>query len=539
MRPSFARVICNQLSVLLLAVTTPALAQSVAAPKVQVQSFKVVGNSLLSQAQIDARLDSYKGERSPDELKRAAAAVQALYREAGYGAVIAFLPEQALAGNQITITVVEGKIAKVGVDGAQQFSEANIRASLPSLIEGTTPRVREIDAQIQLANENPAKRIDVLLQPGDKPGEIDAQIQVTEEKASRFSIGLDNTGNANTGRLRANFGYRNAALFDRDHVLALQLQVAPEELDSVAVVSANYRIPLYAQGMAIDAYAAYSDVDGGTSATAAGPLQFSGKGQIAGLRVTKYLPRFGEIDHRLIIGLDNRDYINNCNIVGLPPGACGNAGESVSVQPLAIEYVVQKGGQNRFGASVGLLHNLHFGGRDGDAAQFQKVRPGSEPRYTALRLGLFAALALPEDWQLQLRLVGQGTGDMLVPGEQFGIGGASSVRGYDERELTGDSGAAAAIELWSPELGKTLGSSGTLRLLAFADAGWVRNHVNNLQRLECRLGDSECRIGSVGVGLRYGSGPLQARLDIAYTLAAGNRTARHDTRAHFSVSYSF
>ncbi len=539
MRPPFARIICNHLWVLLLGVTAPAFAQSADAAKLQVQSFKVTGNSLLNQTQIDALLERYKGERSIDDLKRAAAALQALYRDAGYGAVVAFLPEQALSGNQVNITVVEGKIANVTVSGAQQFSEANIRASLPSLIEGNTPRVREIDAQIQLANENPAKRIDVLLQPGDKPGEVEAQIQVVEQKASRFTIGLDNTGNSSTGRLRANFGYQNAALFDRDHVLALQLQVAPEKLESVTVFSANYRIPLYAQGMAIDAYAAYSDVDGGTSATAAGPLQFSGKGQIAGLRLTKYLPRFGEIDHRLIVGLDNRDYINNCNIVGLPAGACGNAGESVTVQPLAIEYVIQKGGKNRFGASVGLLHNLHLGGRYGDTAQFQKVRPGSEPRYTALRFGLFAALALPEEWQLQLRLVGQGTSDKLVPGEQFGIGGASSVRGYDEREVTGDSGAAGAVELLSPDLAKNVGSKGSFRLLAFADAGWVKNHVNNLQRLECRLGESECRLGSVGIGMRYGSGPLQARLDIAYTMAAGNRTSRHDTRAHFSVSYSF
>ena len=539
MRAPIARIICNHLSVFLLSVTAPAFAQPTAVPRIQVQSFKVTGNSLLTQSQIDAVLEGYKGERSLDDLKRAAAALQARYREAGYGAVVAFVPEQAPNGSEVAITVVEGKIANVGVEGEQQFSEANIRASLPSLIEGRTPLVREIDSQIQLANENPAKRIDVLLLPGDKLGEVDARIQVVEQKVSRFSIGLDNTGNANTGRLRANFGYQNANLFDRDHVLALQLQLAPEKLDSVAVISANYRIPLYAQGMAIDAYAAYSDVDGGTNATAAGPLQFSGKGQIAGLRLTKYLPRFGEIDQRLIVGLDNRDYINNCNIVGQPAGACGNAGESVSVQPLAIEYVIQKGGENRIGASIGLLHNLHLGGRDGDSAQFQKVRPGADPRYTALRIGLFAALALPEDWQLQMRLIAQGTEDKLVPGEQFGIGGASSVRGYDERELTGDSGAAGAIELWSPELARAVGSKGSLRVLAFVDAGWVKNHVNNLQRVECRLGDSECRIGSVGVGLRYGSGPFQVRLDVAYSLAAGHRTARHDTRAHFSVSYSF
>ncbi|WP_418319284.1 ShlB/FhaC/HecB family hemolysin secretion/activation protein [Piscinibacter sakaiensis] len=514
----------------------PVLAQPAQTPRIEVRSFKVNGNTLLNDARIAAVLERYKGSRSFEELKQAAFAVQALYRDAGYGAVVAFVPEQTPVNQQVEITVIEGRLARINVDGQKQFSKDNILASLPSLTTGQTPRVREIDAQIQLANENPAKQIEVLLQPGEQAGQVDANIQVTEQPVSRFSIGLDNTGNSNTGRLRATFGYQHANLFGRDHVLALQLQIAPEKLEAVKVVSANYRVPLYRLGMAIDAYAAYSDVDGGTNATAAGPLQFSGRGQIAGVRVTKYLPRFGEIDHRVIVGLDNRDYINNCNIVGLPAGACGNAGESVSVQPLAIEYVLQKGGPTRFGASIGLQHNLHLGGRDGDAAQFQKVRPGSKPRYTTLRFGFFGATPVAEDWQLQARLVGQATDDALVPGEQFGIGGASSVRGYDEREITGDSGAAAALELYSPELAKMVGMDrGTLRLLGFLDAGWVSNRLGT----PCRVNQSECRLASAGIGIRYGAGPLQARLDVAYTFKPGLRTARHDTRAHFSVSYSF
>ncbi len=106
-----------------------------------------------------------------------------------------------------------------------------------------------------------------------------------------------------------------------------------------------------------------------------------------------------------------------------------------------------------------------------------------------------------------------------MPGEQFGIGGASSVRGYEEREITGDRGIAAALELVSPELATLIGmASGTLRAIGFADVGWVRNRLGT----PCRSNDSECRLGSVGVGVRYGSGRLQARLDVAYALRAGN-----------------
>jgi hemolysin activation/secretion protein len=524
-----------------LVLAAPVMAQpadpvATASPKIQVQSYQVSGNTLLPAERIDTMLARHTGERSLDELQQAAQAVQSLYREAGFGAVVAFLPEQTPSGGRVAITVVEGKLAKVTVTGQKHFDEANIRASLPSLLEGQTPRVREIDAQIQLANENPAKDVEVLLQPGARLGEVEAQVQVKEQPLTRITLGLDDTGNETTGRLRANLGWQHAGLWRRDHVLGLQLQFAPEKPSAVAVASVNYRVPFYAAGMALDAYAAYSDVDGGTTATAAGPLQFAGQGRIAGARLSKYLMRMGEIDHRIVVGLDHRDYINDCSILGLPPGACGNAGESVSVQPAMVEYVVQQAGQRAWGASIGVQHNLQIGGGHASDRQFDAVRPGARPRYTLLRMGLFGGLTVAETWQLQARLIGQWSADALVPGEQFGIGGASSVRGYDERELSGDSGASASIELWGPDFAADAQlSGGTLRFVGFADAGWVRNRLGT----PCRLGETACHLASVGAGLRHVGGRWQTRFDVAYALRAANRTGRNDTRTHVSVSYSF
>ena len=44
-----------------------------------------------------------------------------------------------------------------------------LRASVPDLQVGTTPRLRVIDAQMQIANENPARTIGLLLGPGSAP----------------------------------------------------------------------------------------------------------------------------------------------------------------------------------------------------------------------------------------------------------------------------------------------------------------------------------------------------------------------------------
>lgn len=513
-----------------------AAATAQAAARLPVQQFLVEGNSLLPEPQLQATLAPFKGERSLAELKQAAAAVQELYREAGYGAVIAYLPEQRGAAGTVTIQVLEGKVARVVVLGNQQFSEANIRRSLPLLVEGQTPQVQRLDAQIQLANENPAKQLAVVLEPGQQQGEVDARITVTERPAGNWSANADNTGNRQTGHLRLGLAYQNSGLWDRDHQLMLQAQTSPEHVDRVKVFSGSYRVPFYGQGLVLDAYGAYSNVDGGSTSTAAGALQFNGRGRVLGTRLSKLLPRRGETDQRVTIGLDHRAYLNDCAIAGLPDGACGSAGESVTVAPLSLEYQVQQGGAWPAGATVALVRNLGLGGHKASQQSFDAVRPGAQRDYTIARLGGFLNIPLPQDWRLQARVNGQLSNTALVPGEQYGLGGANAVRGYEEREINGDRGASGSIELLGPDLSKSISESiESLRLLAFFDAGKVWNRGE----MPCLGNRGACSLASLGLGLRLAAGPLQLRLDLAQALRPGARTERHDLGLHFQAVYSF
>jgi hemolysin activation/secretion protein len=156
--------------------------------------------------------------------------------------------------------------------------------------------------------------------------------------------------------------------------------------------------------------------------------------------------------------------------------------------------------------------------------------------YDLIRFGAFAALPLRRTWQLQGRISGQWTNDALVPGEQFGIAGASAVRGYEERELSGDRGAVVSVEVVTPNLLATTGGpQSALRLLAFADAG----HVSNRLGTPCRAAQSSCSLASAGLGARLGYGALQLKLDVAHALKNAVNTEDGDTRVHFQAIYSF
>jgi hemolysin activation/secretion protein len=142
---------------------------------------------------------------------------------------------------------------------------------------------------------------------------------------------------------------------------------------------------------------------------------------------------------------------------------------------------------------------------------------------------------MPADVQLRLAANGQWTRDMLVPGEQFGIGGADSVRGFLEREISDDKGYRVTAEVYSPDFGGKTGISGArTRALIFFDAGNVsRNHPAPAETFSQG-------IASYGVGMRFAQGTKMAlRLDFA---VVGDGNATHppgSTRLHASFSYIF
>lgn len=533
------RALVTSLGSLTAAAVFPQVPGDVAAPAaatIDVQSFRVSGNTLLDPAVVDATLAAFKGLRTIADLRLAAERLQRRYAQAGFGGVVAYLPPQAAEAGVVAITVVEGKVVSIDVRGADHFDAGDIRASVPELMIGVTPRVRRIDSQIEIANENPAKRVQVLLKPGPHAGEIAAELAVQDKPLQTTTFGIDDTGNSRTGHYRAGLTWQYANLSGRDDVLTAQYQTSPTQVSHVTVLSAAYRLPLPRWLAVIDAYAAYSDVDAGTSATAAGNVNINGRGNLSGVRSTWYLPRVGEADQRLAFGIDRRAYINRCAVDGLPSAACGPAGADVTVTPLSIEYTVRSDGPLAWSTNLGLLHNVPLGGGPSSDAAFAAQRPGAKPAYTTVRGAGSATITFAEAWQLRGRLGLQWSGDALVSGEQFGIGGVNSVRGYEEREQTGDRGLLASIELTGPEmLTRTRPSSPSLRLFGFGDAGTVSNGLGT----PCRETDLRCTLASVGLGMAFERDRLQARLAVAAALRDAAITRKGNARAHFSAIYSF
>lgn len=464
-----------------------------------IQSYRVTGNHILSDADIARLVAPYIGpKRVFGDIQKALEAIEAAYRDAGYSAVQVYVPEQELTGGTVAIQVTESVVGHITFAGNQYFDEANLRASLPALKEGSSPNARQIAENIQLANENPAKQVDVVLSLGEKEGTVDAKVNVSEENPLRFYLTADNTGNAATGKSRVGVAVQHANLFNRDHTGTLAYTTSVEKPDQVDIYSLSYRLPFYAWGDSLDFIYGRSSVNAGTSPTVAGPLSFSGKGEVFGLHYNLNLPRQGEFSSRLVFGLDQRQYDNTCAIAGA--AVCGAGGADVTVRPGSLAYAgqwLQPGALTDF--NVSLAANIP-GGPHGRQADFSASRVGAEKNYSALRFNVSRLQVIGADWQWRAALAGQYADQALVTGEQLGLAGSQAVRGFLERAVATDYGAVANFELYTPELAKSvsLPDGSSLRALAFVDLARGRNHLAQPGTLD------NAKAASVGVGLRYG-----------------------------------
>ncbi|TCS39126.1 hemolysin activation/secretion protein [Paucimonas lemoignei] len=498
----------------------------------EISRFEVEGNTLLKPDAMRELLAPYAGKsRDFGHVQRALEALEAAYHQHGYKLVQVVLPEQELNQGVVRLRVVETRIGNVKVEGNKFFDAANIRRSLPGLREGEVPAIDDVSASLRMANESPAKKTTLNLQGSEQEGLVNAVLKVKDEKPWTVGMNVDNAGQPATGSHNIGVSFQHANVAGLDHILSLQYQTTIEKPNQVSVYGVGYHIPLYGLGDSIDLFGSYSDVNSGTVAAGLVNLNISGRGTVLGARYNQTLARRSEHDAKLIYGIDYKAFESDVQIPGVPL----QLGSDVTVRPLSLSYAgTWTPASSAINYYVSAIHNLG-GGENGSSQDFNLARFGASPWYKMLRLGGSVNRAFASDWQVRLMFNGQLTADALVPGEQFGAGGASSVRGYREREIINDMGFYAGAEIYTPNLCAKLASNGAqCRALAFIDgARLIRNKA-----LPGELARSD--ISSIGVGMRViVQRNLAMQLDLGHAMASAGTTSAGDNRLHFKMNLAY
>ena len=516
----------------------PAAAQE---PRFEIRRFVVEGATLLSAEEIDNAVKQFTGaNRDFSDVQRALESLEKSYTEKGFSAVQVVLPEQELNRGEVHFRIVEARIGKVVVEGNKFFDEANIRNSLPSVISGQPPNIHKVAENLRVANENPAKQTTVLLRGGAEEGLVDAVVRIADERPTKYSLTMDNTGTQQTGVYRVGVGFQNANLWNRDHVISGQYVTSPNDPDApngvmpkpsskVYIVGMSYRIPLYSAGDSIDISAGYSNVNSGVIQNL---FNVSGSGSIFGARYNLNLRKWGEIEQRLALGYDWRAYTNRVTAIG------GGAGlvPDVNVQPVSVTYLgLYRTAESETSFNVGVYKNLPYR-KDAGQNAFSASRLDAPAAYFLTRYAINHNRAFQNDWQMRFAFNGQMTRNKLIAGEQFGIGGADSVRGFLEREVTNDNGYRGTMEFYTPDYGGKIPWTSGLRArtVFFYDWGQVK-------RMGPLVGETfQQGLASMGVGLRIARGTnLSIKIDFGHITNAGGSQGRNEGRVHASMAYVF
>ena len=480
----------------------PPMAPPAAAVVVPIRGFRIEGSNPIAEADAQRVLAPFvRPDATLDTLQQATAALEAELRARGFGLHRVALPPQEV-GATVRLEIVSFVIGQVAVEGARIHDEANIRRSLPALREGESPNFRVLAIQTAIANENPKKQVQVGLRESDQPDHIDATVTVKEQRPWTAGVALSNTGNESSGRDRLILTAGHTNVWNRDHQFVGAWTTSVERTEDVKQLGVAYKVPLYAWGGVLGATYTRSDVLGDF-----GSFTSTGAGHTFALAYTQYLPPRGGRRSYVTATLEDKVFD------GALLNGQGFGQEDRRSRPLALGYTARTESDTAvWGYSAELAWNTG-GGSHNDLASYRSEDPRLDTvHFKALRGAASYTAPVASGWLWSARGAFQFSGDVLIAGEQFGIGGLSSVRGTDaDRPVTGDSGLSATAELFTPEL------LPGLRLLAFADAGYVRNHKPD------DLGNpASDHLASLGLGLRFTRGALTATADYG-RLVRGSR----------------
>ncbi|WP_048439035.1 ShlB/FhaC/HecB family hemolysin secretion/activation protein [Caenimonas sp. SL110] len=504
----------------------PAMASAAPSPTFAIKGFKVTGDNPLSEGETSLVLAPYlRADATIDTLQKATAALEAALRAQGFGLHRVALPPQEV-GSTVTLNIVKFTIGKVAIEGATIYDVGNVRRTLPELQEGGSPNFKTLAIQTAIANENPNKLIQLGLREGSETDKIDATITVQEKRPWTLALSLSNAGTKSSGRDRFTVSGGHTNLFNLDHHFVGAYTTSLQKPDDVKQLGLSYRVPLYAMGGVIGASYTRSDVVGDF-----GTFTSTGAGHTFGVNYTHYLPPEGGRRSYVTLGLEDKVF-DATVINGVVIGSDRRS------RPLTVGYSAHTDSDNAsWGYNFDFSANLSSG-RNNDLMSYQsETLRINTVNWKALRGGGNYAASFAKDWLWSVRGQFQYSPDVLIAGEQFGLGGLGSVRGTDiDRPITGDKGFMTSFEVTTPELAPGL------RLLGFLDGGWLGN--NNPNGADKPSSD---RIASAGLGLRFSKEPFAVSLDYGRIIAgskvplAFNSAApkRGDDRFYVNLSLRF
>ncbi|BDH46944.1 peptide transporter [Salmonella enterica subsp. enterica serovar Choleraesuis] len=392
-------------------------------------------------------------------INQATAAVSDWYISRGYITSRAFLPEQNLSSGILRMTVLEGKIENIQLEGE---SSRAIKMAFPTRT-GDILNLRSIEQGMEQINRTRAQPVQIEIQPGSSPGWSVVNLTASPEFPLSLSLGYDNSGlkNTGTGQITAGITGNNLlGLADRWYISGGRSSAFSPHRDAQTFqtgVSVPWGWWLFSYDYSWSNYHSTIDNQGWRWDT-------RGATENHRLNIDRVLFRNGDIKTAADIGITHRITRNYLQDVMLE-----SSSRKLTSLQLGLSHTQKvAGGIATFNPTYS--HGMPWLGAENDHHKHGDV-PKAEFSKWSLS-GSFQRYLSENAWWLSSFYL-QWSPDRLYGSERLTLGGESSVRGYKEQYLFGDNGGYLRNELNYSLF--TLPFVGEVSAFVALDGGWLKH----------------------------------------------------------------
>ncbi len=354
----------------------------------------------------------------------------------------AYLLQQDLSSGNLKIQVVEGRLESLkGAEGSG-ITDRQLGMSFPGK-QGELLNLREIEQMVDQLNRLPSNQAQMELAPGKAVGGSDVLVKNTPQKPWRVGLSRHNGGQRSTGEQQW------GASLDWDNPLGLADQLALRGgNDAVSDHQRTSRNSMLSYNVPFGWWnLSYSYIESEYRSQAqANNFKFkqTGDSQNHQLRLERVIHRDALSKTSLNTGIA---YLRTNNFI--EDSKLALSSNRLSEAQLGINHGRRIGGS---------FLNIDLGMQNGigafDAQANHDPKPGQPDaryrKYTATVSYLYPFNLWGESLSFSSLMTGQRSEDVLFSPQRMSLGGQSSIRGYKDQMLAGDSGGYWRNDLrWS------------------------------------------------------------------------------------------
>ncbi|WP_460096958.1 ShlB/FhaC/HecB family hemolysin secretion/activation protein [Pseudomonas sp. S3_C01] len=491
-----------------------------------IKTIELKGADSLSAGERERLLKPYIGQcLGVPQLNELLKVITDHYIEKGLVTSRAYLPQQDLSSGQLQVLVVEGRLE--GLKGAEnsKLSDRELAMAFPGQA-GDLVNLRQIEQMVDQLNRLPSNQAKMELTPGQNVGGSEMRVTNEPKKPWRAGLSRSNDGQRSTGEQQWGSSFE----WDSPLGLADQLMLrgGHDAMTDHQHTSRNamlyYNLPF---GWWNVSYT-YSQSEYRSQIPANGfNFKQTGDSQNHQLRVERVIHRDALSKTSLNTGLS---YLRTNNFIE-------DSKLDVSSNRLSEALFGINHGRRVGNAFVNLDLGLQEGIGAFDAQGDNDPGPGQADaryrKYTATASYLQPFQVWGESFSFSSLMTGQRSEDVLFSPQRMSLGGQSSIRGYKDQSLSGDSGGYWRNDLrWSRPV--------TLEWLrpVFAEYGTSLGYDQGVIRGDRYNGDQHGRMSSNSLELFARGEHLNASVTFAHSLERPDALTEREAPIYFRVDVS-